>query len=623
MFAEIEERPRDPRGLRSVRRQQTSLSLTWLVSPILLRRAPGGMRERCASFPGNQTDKAIIRERGNFSLSMKFYDWVRSMRYELKISVVALIVLCVANGSGIAAAQDPVAAPAHAKATPNAKSGAFCAKLRRIDAGLDEPGDVPPYEHLVKILDLLIPTAPDSLRGSLVKMHDTFAAVSTASSKDAAAVLPAFAALGSPELIDVEHRIAEGISAECGIAMGDPATWPKDTAHSGVPAGADKPACPGWTSQGNAIFSNRFPFTIDTSGANYFGFSYKVVPGGSIEIAGRFPRARYFSILPNDMLTDNLHQQTDVHIDADPGSANPWRMEFPAQPWPRYTLHYLFGAPQPNPPPNTSYIGLTKHGLPNTGGIFVYRIYGSDLGDQPNSAGQPLPAITIRDADGKTSAHFDECEPFQKPVAVAFSDVPNFPPLPFPGSYISKQPKLSDSSNYNLPVDLLANPDVQYASLFFGHRFGRLFVVHGKAFTSPDTRHGEPPSQAADIEGWTVCNYNVLAGIAQTCRMDHDLTVDKDGFYTAVVSTEADRPRTTTATKDSNWFDWGPYLDNQMVWRFFPRDNAKVKALSAALTGGPVADEIKPYLPEGVYCDKAVFEAGGWDACARRAGIAK
>ena len=231
----------------------------------------------------------------------------------------------------------------------------------------------------------------------------------------------------------------------------------------------------------------------------------------------------------------------------------------------------------------------------------VYRIYGSDLGDQPNSADAPLPAITVHAADGHVIQHFDECDPYTKPLTVAFADVPNFPPLPLPGSYAAKQPKLNNSSNYDLPVDVLANPDVQYASLFFSHRFGRLFVIHAKAFTSPDTRNGESPSAPAEIEGWTMCNYNVLAGIAQTCLVDHDLNIGKDGFYTAVVSTADNRPRETAASKGANWFDWGPYLDNQMVWRFFPRDSAKIKALSAALSGGPVSAEIQPYLsPRGL-----------------------
>ena len=531
--------------------------------------------------------------------------------------LTAGLLLC---RSLVAAPSIEATAPHHGE-TPH--SSAFCMALKRVDAGQDDPGDLPPYEHLVRVLDILIPKASGPLRDSLVQMHDTFAAVSRASSEGPQSILPAFAKLGDPSLIDVEHRIAEGIKAECGIALGDPAKWPRDTAHSAVPPGADRSACPGWPRQSNAVFSNRFPFTIDTSGANYWGFSYKVEPGGSIDIQGRFPRSRYFSILPNDMHTDNLHQQTDVHINPDPGRVNPWRMEFPAESQPPYTLHLIFGPPPADPAPNTSYVGLTKHGEPNTGGIVVYRIYGSDLGDKPNSAGAPLPAITVHGADGHVVQHFDECDPYAKPLEVSFADVPNFPPLPLPGSYAEKQPKLSNSSNYNLPVDVLANPDVQYASLFFSHRFGRLFVIHAKAFTSPDTRHGESPSMPAEVEGWTMCNYNVLAGIAQTCLMDHDLTTAKDGFYTAVVSTADDRPRQTAASGEANWFDWGPYIDNQVVWRFFPRDNAKIKALSAALSGGPVAADIKPYLPQGVYCEKSVFEAGGWDACAKRAGLAR
>jgi len=508
------------------------------------------------------------------------------------------------------------AAPAAETGLPpaGAATSKFCSELQRIGNGTDDPGEIPPYDHTAKILDLLLPDASEALKPLIAEMRDTFAAVGVASAAGKS-VLPAFAKLGDPRLIDVEHALARGIRKECGIALGDPAKWPKDTAHSAVPPDADQPACPGWGAQSNAVFKNRFPFTIDTSGANYWDIRYKVEPSGWIDLAGEYPHARYFSYLPNDMHTDNLHQLTDVHIDPDPGSVNPWRQVPPAGAHQRFSIHFVFGPTPANPAPNTSYLGLTKHGEPNQGGIIVYRIYGSDLGNEPNSAGVKLPAITIHAPDGHVVAHYDECQPYSKPLAVKFEDVANFPPLPIPGSYVSPHPKLSNSANYNLPVDMLANPDVQYATFFLSHRFGDLFVVHARAFTTPDTRRGEPRSKPSDIEGWTVCNYNLTSGIAQTCRMDHDLKLDRDGNYTLVVSTADQRPADTEATRDANWFDWGPYLDNQITWRFYRRDHPKMDKFVRALAGEPPSPEIAPYIPQAVYCNKAAFERGGWKGC--------
>lgn len=515
------------------------------------------------------------------------------------------------------AAAPALGQPGAAGKTPD---GPFCQMLGRINAGADDPGNVMPYEHAAKIFAKLKPLAPERLQSVLNDMERIFAGVS-AKPEQGQSILPAFAQLSSPALIDLEHRLAEGIAEECGIVLGERANWPRDTVHSAVPAGADMPACKAWTRQSNAIFNNRFPFTIDTSGANYFGFSYKVEPGGWIELKGDYPKSRYFSFLPNDMHTDNLHQLTDVHIDPDPGSVNPWRAVPPSNAAQHFTIRFAFAPPPKKPPPNTSYVGLTKHGEPNQGGIVVFRIYGSDLGNAPNSAGVSLPAMTVHGADGQIIAHYEPCDPYPKPVSVKFSDVPNFPPLPIPGSFTEEHPKLSNSANYNLPVDVLANPDVQYATLYFSHRFGDLFIVHAKAFTTPDTRKGEARSKRTDAEGWTVCNYNLLSGIAQTCRMDHDLKIDKDGYFTGYVSAAAARPRETGATQDANWFEWGPYLDNQITWRFFRADQPKIKALTAAISGGAIAKDIAPYIPRGVYCKADVFEAGGWAACAHAAGI--
>ncbi len=236
---------------------------------------------------------------------MQCFDW--------RLGVAAVVIASIA---GTSAGEPVIGQPTSRGRAP---SGAFCKELGRINAGIDDPGDMTPFDHLAKTLDLLIPVAPENLRADLVTMRDTFGGVGNASSTGQS-VLPAFAALMNPSLIDVEHRIALGIDAECGIVLQDPAKWPKDTTHSAVPANADRPACPGWSNQTNAIFNNRFPFTIDTSGANYWGLNYKVDPGEWIDIAGEYPHSRYFSMLPNHMHTDNLRQLTNVHRKSRPTS---------------------------------------------------------------------------------------------------------------------------------------------------------------------------------------------------------------------------------------------------------------------------------------------------------------
>lgn len=507
--------------------------------------------------------------------------------------------------------------PGQPTASGRDPDGPFCQAIGRLNDGTDDPGDLDGYTFLAAVADrLLAASPPDSLIPDLTAFRETMGGIDAAQAAGQPAIA-GFIPLTAPELIDVEHRIALGVGEECGILLSDPDSWPPQTTATGVPTGdLATSVCPGWPNQTNAVFNNRFPYTIDVSGANYWGFRYQVVPGGRIELRGEYPFARYYSILPNDQDTNNLRPQTDVQIEPDPGSTNPWRTTDAVDGPRRFTLTFSFDPPPAGEPqPNTSYLGAKKDGVtPNSGGTVVLRIYGSDEGNAPNSAGVPLPSVTTYGPDGSVVSHHDECDPFPAgPPAVDPADVPAFPPLPFPAQYTTPEPIALLSSTYGVPVDLLANPDVQYVNLRMSHRFGDVFVVRAKAFTTPDTRGGDSPDYSDfDIQGWTVCNYNLVAGIAQTCLMDHEIPVDDDGFYTLVVSSADDRPATATAENDVAWFDWGPYLDNHITWRMFPRNSPLVAAVNADVTSG---EGQNPYTPTAVYCDRATFETGGWEQC--------
>jgi hypothetical protein len=527
---------------------------------------------------------------------------------------LAVVSACAPCPSDPPPVRPPVGQPTSAGANPDS---AFCQQIGRLNRGLDDPGDLDGYSYLAAIADrLLAASPPPSLVADLTAFRTTMGGIDAAIANGQPAIL-GFVPLTAPSLIDVEHRIARGIGTECGILLSDPATWPKQTTDTGVPTGdLAVSRCAAWPQQTNAVFNNRFPYTIDTSGANYWGFRYTVVPGGWIELSGEFPWARYFSILPNDQDTNNLPPQTDVHIEPDPGSQNPWRNPDATTGDRRFTVKFKFSAPPVGAPePNTSYVGVKKDGVtPNAGGTVVLRIYGSDFGNDPNSAGVPLPAVTTYAPDGTVVSHHDECQPFPDgPPPVDAADVPAFPPLPFPTQHTTPTPEVLLSSTYNIPVDLLANPDVQYANLRMSRQYGDVFVVRGKAFTTPDTRNGESPDfSSTEVQGWTVCNYNLAAGIAKTCKMDHEIPVDADGYYTLVVAPASFRPANATEANGVSWFDWGEYLDNHITWRFFPRSNPLIQAVNADVTNGTQLD---PHTPRATYCDRASFEHGGWRAC--------
>ncbi len=284
-----------------------------------------------------------------------------------------------------------------------------------------------------------------------------------------------------------------------------------------------------------------------------------------------------------------------------------------------YTVKFRFEAPPANPAPNTSYVGATKSGTASNPFVFfVYRIYGSDFGNGPNSGGVPLPAITYYDASGNIVKHYDECQPYPGGEPPAPAHVQSFPSLPIPGPLANRHPQLSLSSNYHVPVGLLANPDVQYANVFYSARHGDLFVVRAKALTTPDTRNGQPVYAAGkDVRGFTVCGYNFYAGYANRCALDHEIPVDKDGYYTIVVSSNKAKPVSADTPHSVTWIPLGPYLDGQLTYRLFLRSDPKIQALASAISTGHASRQIAPYVPQMTYCSTRTFERGGWRACFR------
>jgi hypothetical protein len=420
--------------------------------------------------------------------------------------------------------------------------------------------------------------------------------------------VPAFQALTSPDLIKVEQRISDGLTAACGPVLAPPTT-------SNSEGDLAPSVCPGWTQQANIFTGNRFPYTIDTSGANYWGFNTPATPGGYVELHGQYPHARYFSILPNDVQTNNLKPQTDVFIDPDPGSMNPFRRRVPPGVGRDYTVRFRFTAPPAVPEPNTSYVGVMKDGkTPNPYVLFVYRIYGSLLGRGPNSGGEPLPAITYYDAEGNVTKHFDQCTPYPNGTPKAPDKIQRFPSLPIPGPLAAKRPKLSLSSNYHVPVDLLANPDVLYANTFYSKRHGNVFVVRAKALKTPDTDGGQPVSaKRKQARGFTVCGYNFYAGYANRCLTDHELHLDKRGYYTIVVSRW--QPDNANRRGRANWIPLGPYLDGQITYRFFLRNQPVLKSLASAISTGQATKRMARYVPQMTYCSMRRFERRGAEGC--------
>jgi hypothetical protein len=508
---------------------------------------------------------------------------------------------------------------------PDPPPGPFCETIRALERGeiAFDPGRNEMAGHVAS-LDLLLGVAPRAVRDDLQAVRDQLAAV-----RDTGGLrtLLVFADLQDPELAGMEGRITEYVASECGIRHG-PAPEGPGYVVGERPDGATR--CPAWSRAGSPLTNNRFPYLLDTSSANYFSAQYWSVPwlpappgflaverGGWVELQGEYPFARYFAFHPNDVETNNLDTLRDVELDPDPGSANPWREAIPEGAGRRYTARIVFDAAPESRRPNTVYVGERAKGGFNPVLFLLYRIYGADEGSMPpNSAGAPLPAVTIHDADGSVRAHYEACDPYPPGTEPAVDET-RFPVFPVPDfRAATRAATISTESNWGMPVDLLANADVLYLSSFYGKQHGSVFAVRFRAPRTPSRLRGVPLwAPDVDLRMFSLCTYNFWNGEAIDCRMDESLAIGPAGRHTVVVSDAASRPANARPQYGVTWMDAGPFLDGQLSWRFVHREGDFLRALAPALRGEPGAPEMAPYVPERAFCEKADFEAGGFEGC--------
>jgi len=128
--------------------------------------------------------------------------------------------------------------------------------------------------------------------------------------------------------------------------------------------------------------------------AFYYATSVAPAPGTKIVLAGRFPKARYFSFTLYDARGQPVASAYDAQIDPDRGSASPFRGAVPRRAADRYHLQVLFTPRPARPADNTLYV------RPPAGSaaalLFVMRVYVPADRSRPG----PFPSLTTETAAG-------------------------------------------------------------------------------------------------------------------------------------------------------------------------------------------------------------------------------
>lgn len=319
------------------------------------------------------------------------------------------------------------------------------------------------------------------------------------------------------------------------------------------------------------------------SSAQYWTASYHAVPGTHIRIDGTLPYARYMSWNVYDPLLRPFTHIYDAQITPNAGTKR------------QYTLYVTFDKDF-RPGPNVLYVDPAK----NPSGVFTLRVYVPDKG-RDITGGVGLPQVTWQPNSEGVPAVTSPCRELQKPSVstvtplYAQQDGPETG-LPLPGRptpvwhkftnlcqagadlffdnpYGDNVPETGSDPCTNFGSGgFLSNMDNAYVYTGISRGYGKMVVIHGKAPTFGVKR--------GQLRYWSFCQNDPYTQRYIGCLRDDQVALDKDGYYTIVVSRPSDRPRCA-----KNWLPWGPQPWGTLIYRHMLPDPGFSGAIQRASYG--------------------------------------
>jgi hypothetical protein len=382
------------------------------------------------------------------------------------------------------------------------------------------------------------------------------------------------------------------------------------------------------------LTATRFdPDTVNVlfpdSSAQYWSTHYAAVPGSRIRIEGVFPYARYMSWNAYDPILRPFAKKTDFELQPDAGSANPFLpgadRTTPAE-HRRYTLFITFD-PNDHPGPNTIFIDPSAH----PSGVLTYRVYVPDQG-RDMAGGVGLPQVTWEPTSSAASPSVSSpCRNIEKPtsdtVTGAYGGLAGAntgPPYPgrnppvwhkfvnlcqsgadlfFDNSLGDQIPDSGQSPCGSFGSGgFLSNLDNAYVYAFMSRGFGPIAVFRGRAPTFAATYPSAPQMPSGvQLRYWSFCQNDPLSQRYIGCRRDDQVSVDRRGNYTIVVSQPADWPAAARKRcRTASWIPWGPQTGGVMIYRHMLPDASFSQAIQN-VSYGAEQTQMGAYYPAGRY----------------------
>jgi hypothetical protein len=212
--------------------------------------------------------------------------------------------------------------------------------------------------------------------------------------------------------------------------------------------------------------------------------------------------------------------------------------------------------------------------------VILYRIYLPDEGTAP-AGGVSLPEPELKLADGTVLTGDEACQSLRtrQPLAITL-DAVGVPPNEYrelitqpdkPDTWPSKIPaewfiQLDRESLLGIYTGFInpearrseggfyPNLDNHYIRTIINRKHGKVFMVRGKAPTTPKTHGGDTIMGDGELRYWSICSNQGLSNTrVNDCLFDEEIPLDPRGYYTVIVSREEDRPRNAIPECGLGW----------------------------------------------------------------------
>ncbi len=380
----------------------------------------------------------------------------------------------------------------------------------------------------------------------------------------------------------------------------------------------------------------------------YWASAFTMPEGSRLEIEGQFPHSRYFSLISYDAGGRPLESLADYLVRPEPGAENPFRVDARRDKRKRdYRVEILNRELDESRKEGVFQADSERNVLHAFGGqhnqqILLYRIYLPNA-DAGITGGVSLPEPVLTLADGTKLRGEKACDQLATqqqlqlkvdamgiPVA-AYRKLINQPGKPdtWPakvnpqwhiqldresllGIYTGKiNPDARRSEGGFFP-----NPDNNYIRTIVNRRHGPVLVLRGKMPTTPATVDGERTMTPAQLRYWSICSNQGFANTrVNDCLFDEEVPLDANGYYTIVVSREADRPRNARRECGLAWLPMADDGDG-----VFDKDASVVQirnmlaspdfpqAVQRVQRDGDIEKVMGEYYPKGFYTVPNIVE---------------